>query len=258
MNKKLAALIAAIALAAPLAANAQDVPSYADQGSQDLQIRGRVINFDGGYNLQVRDDNGYVDNVQLHDGTIINPTGLSLAPNMVVSILGTNAGNVFEANEIDTPYTYDAGVPYYEGHPWDYYGPSFGLSFFFGSGGWWHGPGWGGVGFRGYAPFHGGGYRTGYYNGGNRSFNNVHVNNTVNNYHGNGYARPGNTDGYTRPAVGSTRALQYSAPHTGFQPGGAVRTQQQFHGSVGAPRATGVSHASAPRGGGGGGGEHRR
>jgi hypothetical protein len=146
MTKQIAALAAALILAAPLAANAQDVPSYAASDT-DQQIHGRIANFDGGYNLQVRDANGYVDNVQLHDGTIINPTGLTLAPGMVVSIDGFNSGSFFDANEIDTPYTIDAGVPFYEGHAWDYYGPTIGLDFFFGSGGWWHGA----DGVRGYA-----------------------------------------------------------------------------------------------------------
>jgi hypothetical protein len=67
---------------------------------------------------------------------VINPTGLTLAPGMVVSIDGYNAGGYFAANEVDTPYTYYEGVPYYYGHPWFYYGPSVSLGFFFGGGGW--------------------------------------------------------------------------------------------------------------------------
>ena len=62
------------------------------QVADDQQIRGRISSFDGGYNLTVADERGFTDNVQLHDGTIINPTGLTLAPGMVVSILGYNAG----------------------------------------------------------------------------------------------------------------------------------------------------------------------
>jgi hypothetical protein len=138
MIKQLLAAAAALVLAAPLAASAQEVPSYAEvQGDQ--QIHGRITAFDGAYNLQVRDDNGYVDNVELHDGTIINPTGLTLAPGMIVSILGDGAGAAFDANEIDTPYVFESAVPYYGGHPWNYYGPSISLGFFFGNTGWWHG-----------------------------------------------------------------------------------------------------------------------
>jgi hypothetical protein len=170
MFKPLTAALAALAfsasIAAPIATMAQDLPSYA-QGSDDAQIRGRIASFDGAYALSVRDDQGYLDNVQLHEGTIINPTGLTLAPGMVVSILGYNQGPYFSANEIDTPYTYDGGVPYYAGHPWDYYGPSFGLTFFFGNPGWWHGN-----------YFHGG-YR---YYGGTRVYNSVVVHNV---YHSN-------------------------------------------------------------------------
>jgi hypothetical protein len=169
-----AALVLTLALAGVPRATAAQMPSYADPAgggaSGDAQIRGRVVSFDGGYGLEVRDDKGYIDNVQLHQGTIINPTGLTLAPGMVVSILGYNAGSAFAANEIDTPYTYENDAPYYLGHPWDFYGPTIGLGFFFGNTGWWHGNA-----FRG-------SYR---YEGGARVYTNVHVN-TI--YHGGAYA----------------------------------------------------------------------
>jgi hypothetical protein len=160
MVKYLLAAVAALSLAAPIAAQAQDAPSYAQQvdpsytNGGDENIHGRIVDFDGGYNLEVRDDRGFIDNVQLHDGTIINPTGLDLAPGMVVSILGYNAGGFFAANEIDTPYTFEGDVPYYAGHPWDFYGPSISLGFFFGSGGWWHSHFYGNgySGFRDYHP----------------------------------------------------------------------------------------------------------
>lgn len=75
----------------------------------------------------------------LHEGTIINPTGLTLATGMIISVLGYNAGPYFAANEIDTPYTLYGAVPYYLGHPWMYYNSGFGLGFFFGNTDWWHG-----------------------------------------------------------------------------------------------------------------------
>jgi len=140
MLKQILAAVAALTLAAPLAAQAQEVPSYASSAQADQQIQGRITGFDGEYNLAVLDDNGYTDNVQLHDGTVINPTGLSLAPGMVVNILGYSDGSVFDANEVDTPYTIDNAVPYYAGHPWNYYGPTIGLNFFFGNTSWWHTP----------------------------------------------------------------------------------------------------------------------
>ena len=184
MKNPLAALAAALILAAPLAAHAQDVPSYASQGpSDDAQIRGRIANFDGAYNLQVRDDKGYIDNVVLHPGTIINPTGLTLAPGMVVSILGFNAGPYFAANEIDTPYTYQANVPYYGGHPWNYYGPSVNIGFFFGNTGWWHGETFGG-------PTR--------FVGGARVYTNVRVNSTYRGgtFQGRTYVAPPERGGY--------------------------------------------------------------
>jgi hypothetical protein len=181
MFKFIIAATAALTLAAPLGARAQDIPSYAQQAA-DEQIRGYVESFDGGYNLAVRDERGFIDNVQLHDGTIINPTGITLEPGMVVSIVGENDGDFLSANEIDTPYDVssdDGGIAYYDGRPWDYYvGPSFGLTFFFGNVGWWHGN-----------DFHGGFH----YHGGARVYNRVAiVNHVENNYapHGDGTMRP--------------------------------------------------------------------
>jgi hypothetical protein len=116
LTSVLGAALAAGLLASPLAASAQ-VP-----GQQ--QIQGRVTSFDGHYDLHVQQPNGEVDAIQLHQGTIINPTGLTLAPGMTVTVVGQPAGNVFAANEIDTPYqqTYAYGTPYYG----PYWGPALG------------------------------------------------------------------------------------------------------------------------------------
>ena len=178
----LAAALAA-SLALPAVAIAQQVPSYADStssGNADETISGRVNTIDGTFDLSVNDDRGFVDHVHLHQGTIINPTGLTLAPEMAVTILGYNAGSVFEANEIDTPYSYDgpAPVPVYYGPGWWYpgyaygYGPSFSLALVFGSGGWSyaHQP-WGGRWYDNH-PWNGGN-RGGAFNaasGGTRSY----------------------------------------------------------------------------------------
>ncbi len=76
---------------------------------------------------KLRDDRGHVDNVRLHQGTVINPTGLTLASGMSVTIYGHNRGSVFAANEIDTPYHERYAV--YPVPVYPYYGPSFGLGF---------------------------------------------------------------------------------------------------------------------------------
>lgn len=147
-----AAALAGCALAAlPAGAQPTNVPSYAasmpSYATGEEHIRGRVISFDGKYGLQVRDERGFLDNVRLHDGTIINPTGLRLAAGQSVTVLGHNSGKTFDANEIDTPYAdygaaYAYGYPAY-GYPYGYYGyhpyPAFGLGFRgrgFGVGGW--------------------------------------------------------------------------------------------------------------------------
>jgi hypothetical protein len=158
-TRVLAALVALAAAAVPVATFAQTdgPPSYARPGTVpgDEAIRGRIATFDGAYNLQVNDDRGFVDNVQLQQGTIINPTGIRLASGMSVTIHGVNRGSVFAANEIDTPYeSYGAvygPVPVYGsiypypaypypvyGYP---YGPTFGIGFGFG-------------GFGGFGGFH--------------------------------------------------------------------------------------------------------
>ena len=116
----------------PGSAIAESVPSYA---TAEQTIHGQIASVDGLYSIKVHDDNGYLDNVALHHGTIINPTGLTLAPGMSVTILGYNGGSVFEANEIDTPYTYAGPRPasvyygagwWYPGFPYGY-GPSYSL-----------------------------------------------------------------------------------------------------------------------------------
>lgn len=90
------------------------MPSYARPvaPSDEETIHGRIQSFHGKFDLQVRDDRGYIDNVQMHQGTIINPTGISLQPGMSVTIYGHNEGRTFAANEIDTPYHYRQGYAY--------------------------------------------------------------------------------------------------------------------------------------------------
>jgi hypothetical protein len=130
--RRIAAALLTLAFVAPTAALAQS-----DDGI--VQIQGRVSTFDGAFGLVVRDDKGYLDNVALHPGTIINPVGLTLAPGMVVSVIGYNDGPSIGANEIDTPYTVYGGTPFFEGHPWTYFGIGVGLGVFFASLAWWHG-----------------------------------------------------------------------------------------------------------------------
>jgi hypothetical protein len=110
---KIATLSLGLALAAsafPSVASAQNRPSYAT--ADEDTVHGRIVSMPDQYDISVRDEKGYVDRVRLHQGTIINPTGLSLHPGMTVTVLGVNSGDVLAANEIDTPYNY---VPAYVG-----------------------------------------------------------------------------------------------------------------------------------------------
>ena len=72
--------------------------------SGDEEIDGRIVEVSGKYELHVRDDRGFMDDVTLHRGTIITPAGLTLKPGMVVRIAGVAAGKTFAADLIVTPF----------------------------------------------------------------------------------------------------------------------------------------------------------
>ncbi|HTU68905.1 MAG TPA: hypothetical protein VMF11_01175 [Candidatus Baltobacteraceae bacterium] len=124
------AIIPAIALAQPM-------PSYAVAKVET--IKGTISSFNGATTMYVRDVHGYIDDVTLHQGTIINPTGIRLQPGYPVTITGRPDGRTFIADEIDTPFRS------YYGYAYPYYGPlyayppySLRLGF-----GWGWGGGWG-------------------------------------------------------------------------------------------------------------------
>jgi hypothetical protein len=236
-NMYVAAALVALAAVFPIRALAQPVPSYADGASTtadgEENIHGRIVNFNGAYNMQVRDNRGYVDNVELHQGTIINPTGITLQPGMVVSVLGYNAGSYLAANEIDTPYTFYSGIPYWEGHPWNYYGPTYGLNLYFGNHlGWWHGSE----------------LRTGYhYNGGVRVYSNTHniYSGHGGSYQGRSVVAPPDRGGY-HPQGGMSHGFAGGPPVPGSHMGGG--------GPQGGPPVPGAHFGGGgPQGGPGGG-----
>lgn len=125
------------------------MPSYAVTKVET--IKGTVSSFNGKYSMYVRDVRGYMDDVTLHQGTIINPTGIRLQPGYPVTITGRPNGSTFLADQIDTPFrmVYGYGYPAYPAYGYGYgYGypyPAYGLSLGFGWGGY---GGWGGWGGR--------------------------------------------------------------------------------------------------------------
>jgi len=139
-TRLLGVAIATTALIAPAIASAQEAPSYAS-GATDQQIQGTIAAINGTWNISVADANGYTDSIELHQGTVINPTGLTLEPGMNVTIDGYADGSNFDALEIDTPYQYDGPAPvavYYGPGAWypgyaEGWGPSFSLVFDIGS-----------------------------------------------------------------------------------------------------------------------------
>jgi hypothetical protein len=133
-----AALTFLLAPAIGLAQQSFSMPSYA-VGKDDV-IRGTISSFNGATTVYVRDTRGYIDNVTLHKGTIINPTGIRLEAGYPVTISGHPSGSTFVADQIDTPfrtvYAYPYAYPAFYGYP--------AVSLGFG----WGGPGWGWRGWR--------------------------------------------------------------------------------------------------------------
>jgi hypothetical protein len=192
LPRTLAATLAILSLvAAPTTIHAQAVPPYAQPAapSQEQTIHGRIASVDTAFHLTLRDDRGYLDSVSLHQDTIVNPRGLTLAPGMNVTILGFPASSTFVANQIDTPYGYSGPVPtpVYYGTGWWYpgfaygYGPAFTvrLNFFHGGYRFVRGPFYGhpiyyspfglygtGGSAIGFGYYGGGYYGGGYYGGG--------------------------------------------------------------------------------------------
>jgi len=115
-------------MALPARVWAQTLPPRTTPGSTvgNETIRGVIESVLGPYRILVRDNRGFVDDVTLRPGTVINPRGLRLAVGMSVTIGGFAAGSTFTAVEIDAPSEYGApsGSPYYDysspGYYFDY------------------------------------------------------------------------------------------------------------------------------------------
>lgn len=102
----IALALGVLALAAPVVAQAD--PIYADQPTYVMQqgaplvgaheLRGTVTYFNA-FTMTVR-ANGHEVPIHLHQGTIINPRGLTLQPGMYIRIFGFWANGNFQADRI--------------------------------------------------------------------------------------------------------------------------------------------------------------
>lgn len=90
---------------------AASVPLGAPAQSAVETIHGQIASIDDANALQVNDDRGFVDSVQLQPGAVINPRGTRLVPGMTVTISGVNRGSVFGANQIDVGGTTVSQAP---------------------------------------------------------------------------------------------------------------------------------------------------
>ena len=107
--------LAIVPVTIPLTARAQ-LAAYAQP--PDATVEGTISRIPGKYEILVRDDTGSLNSVELHTGTIINPTGIALKPGFSVTIYGHPQGDRFVADEIDTPYTYDESSDVYAPYPY--------------------------------------------------------------------------------------------------------------------------------------------
>ncbi|MFY9664304.1 MAG: hypothetical protein WAK19_07605, partial [Candidatus Cybelea sp.] len=82
-------------------------PTYANRPS----IKGTISGFDGQWTVYMHDQKGYTDHITLHQGTIINPTGIKLLEGMKVTIYGQADGSTFQADRVDVAYS--PYSPYY-------------------------------------------------------------------------------------------------------------------------------------------------
>jgi len=119
--------VATVALGVlPTIVLAQMPPSYANA---EEHIDGTVASVEGPYKIHVHDDRGYADDVTLHEGTVINPTGLKLSAGQRIHVTGRADGGTFDANEIDTPYSIEPPTDEYaygvDAYPYPYYGYSY-------------------------------------------------------------------------------------------------------------------------------------
>lgn len=93
----LAAVLAGPLATAPLAASAQMYGGGQSMGMQDHHhVMGRVASFSG-YDLRLDDGR----RVQLHQGTVINPTGWTIRPGQRVAVTGSWVQGRFQADRIN-------------------------------------------------------------------------------------------------------------------------------------------------------------
>lgn len=101
MKRLVSFALTVAALMLRVAAQADAQAYAAPVGAQT--ISGVIASIEGKYSLTVRDSRGSLRDVQLHEGTTINPTGLRLQPGTPVTIFGHANGGAYGADTIDGP-----------------------------------------------------------------------------------------------------------------------------------------------------------
>ena len=87
----------------------------AAQPFADEHIRGTISSFERNdgeeQRLSLRDDRGFIDEVQLGHDTRVSPSGTELAPGMRVTITGYNGGKWFDAVAVEVTGDDEASAP---------------------------------------------------------------------------------------------------------------------------------------------------
>jgi hypothetical protein len=94
---------AAIAVALTLPAAASAAMSSPAQAKDTYTLRGVITQIDGKWDVTLHEPSGFIEEVALHPGTVVAPTGLRLAPGMQVSIRGYQDHATFDAVRIVGP-----------------------------------------------------------------------------------------------------------------------------------------------------------
>jgi hypothetical protein len=85
-------------------ARADEQSSFVQTYSAGSSLHGSITTFDG-KSMEVRDDEGNVQLVELRRGTVIKPLGLTLQPGMdvVITLSGASDGDKLDAAQIVAP-----------------------------------------------------------------------------------------------------------------------------------------------------------
>lgn len=116
-------IIATLVSLATLPAHAS-IASAAEVAVAQTQLQGTITEIVGKYDVRVKTARGNIADVTLRQGTIINPSGMTLRPGVRVTVLGSGNADSFAAAQIDTPFHIEnSPIAQFGAYPGGTYGP---------------------------------------------------------------------------------------------------------------------------------------